>query len=112
MKEIAPEARLALAAARVPSVDKRRPDPAELREKCRQFEAIFVESMFKSMRATIPESGLLEKGTGTEIFAEMRDAEVARQMTRGQGLGLAEALFRQLRKVEGESGGEDEAGSK
>ncbi len=71
-------------------------DPEALRRTCQEFEAIFLQAVFKGMRATIPEGGLLEKGLDREIFEELQDQELARQMARGQGIGLAEALFRQL----------------
>ena len=32
-----------------------------LRRSCREFEAIYVNEMYKSMRKTVPESGLFEK---------------------------------------------------
>lgn len=98
MKEI--PIRPAAAPVHPPMVDRRRPDPAALREKCQEFEAVFIESMFKSMRTAVPQSGLLPKGMGSEIFEEMRDAETARQMAKGQGTGLGEALFRQLQEIE------------
>lgn len=85
-----------------PSAGARRADPEALREKCREFEAVFVESMFKSMRAAVPQSGLVPKGMGAEIFEEMRDAQAARQMAGGKGVGLGEALYRQLQKSAGE----------
>lgn len=103
MKEIAPKIQAPVATP-IPAADRRRPDPAALREKCQEFEAVFIEAMFKSMRSAVPESGLLPKGMGAEIFEEMRDAQTARQMAGGQGVGLGEALFRQLQKGEAATG--------
>lgn len=100
MSTIIPDVKTALAVARTPKTGTKGDDPAALKEKCRQFEAILIESMFKGMRATVPQSGLLEKGLAGEIFEEMRDAEIARHMAAGQGIGIAEALFRQLTKEE------------
>lgn len=95
-----PDIALSLASARTPSVPTPRHDPEALREKCHEFEAILVQSMFKGMRSTVPEGGLLDKGMGREIFEELRDVEIARKLSRHQGLGLGEALFRQLQGLE------------
>ena len=38
-----------------------------LRRSCREFEAIYVNEMYKSMRKTVPESGLFEKKGMAEI---------------------------------------------
>jgi flagellar protein FlgJ len=56
--------------------------------------------MFKSMRGTVPEDGLVEKSTGQDIFDDLMDQEVATQMARTEGVGLADMLFRQLQKLE------------
>lgn len=71
-------------------------DPEALRKVCQEFEAILTQSMFKGMRATVPAGGLVERGMGTEIFEEMMDVELAKKSAQGQGLGIAEALYRQL----------------
>lgn len=71
-------------------------DPEALRKVCREFEAILTQSVFKGMRATVQAGGLIERGMGTEIFEELMDVELAKRAAQGQGLGIAEALYRQL----------------
>ncbi|MHB1400172.1 MAG: rod-binding protein [Trichloromonadaceae bacterium] len=71
-------------------------DPEALRKVCQQFEAILTQSLFKGMRATVPAGGLIERGMGTEIFEELMDVELAQSAAQGQGLGIGEALYRQL----------------
>lgn len=66
--------------------------------KAKEFEAIFVQQVFKTMRQTIPESGLLPRGQATEMFEEMQDIEAAKQVTSQRGIGLAEMLIEQLQK--------------
>lgn len=80
----------------LPASRAKRNDPAALRKVCQEFEAILTQSMFKGMRATVPAGGLIERGMGTEIFEEMMDVEVAKKAAQGQGLGIGEALYRQL----------------
>ncbi len=73
---------------------------AKLEKLCEEFEAVFVHTMLKGMRSTIPGDGLLEKGFGSEIMEEMRDLEVSKSVSRQQNLGIAEALYRQLSIIE------------
>jgi flagellar protein FlgJ len=73
-----------------------RENPAELRKVCRQFEAIFIRNLLKSMRDTVPDSGLLEKNIDSEVIEDMMDMETAKKMAQKNELGIAEMLFRQL----------------
>lgn len=75
---------------------KKTKDLAALRKSCREFEAIFVDEMFKAMRKTVPDSGLVQKSIAIETYQEMLDMETARQAAEGQGLGIGEAMYRQL----------------
>ncbi len=63
-----------------------------------EFEALFIQQMFQSMRQSIPEGGLLKKDNATRIYEEMLDAERARVMARQQSLGIADAIERQLQR--------------
>ncbi|MEY4753104.1 MAG: hypothetical protein RJA44_779 [Pseudomonadota bacterium] len=72
-----------------------------LREASRQFEALFMQQLLKSMRATSLSSGMLDN-SGTELGTEMLDQQYARQLT-GQPGGLADAIMRQLERQIGTS---------
>jgi flagellar protein FlgJ len=71
-------------------------DLESLRESSRQLESLFVMEMLKAMRKTIPEGGLFEKSTSTEIYQEMLDMETAKATVAGPGLGIADAIYRQM----------------
>jgi len=73
-----------------------RNNPAEIRKVCQEFEAIFIRTLIKGMRATVTDSGLLDKSTGRELFEEMMDSEIATQAARKNDYGIAEILYRQL----------------
>jgi flagellar protein FlgJ len=73
-----------------------RNNSVELNKTCQEFEAIFIRTLIKSMRATVPDGGLLEKNTDSEVFEEMMDGEIATQTAKRGEFGIAEALFRQL----------------
>jgi flagellar protein FlgJ len=74
-------------------------DLVRLRESSREFEAIFVMEMLKAMRKTIPEGGLFEKDTATEIYEEMLDTERARAIAAGDGIGLGKAMYEQMKDL-------------
>lgn len=73
-----------------------RNNPAEIKKVCQEFEAIFIRTLVKSMRATVPDSGLIGKDTGHEVFEEMMDGEIANQAARRGDFGIADILYRQL----------------
>ena len=68
-----------------------------LAKACADFESIFVEQLFKTMRASVPESGLVDSGRAEEIYTSMLDQQIAREMALGQGsLGLAQQMRSKL----------------
>jgi len=70
-----------------------------LLEACREFESIFIFYMFKAMRGTVPEGGLIPRGMGEEIFESMLDEEVARKASQNEDYGLARLLHEQLNRI-------------
>ena len=71
-------------------------DLQALKESSQEFESLLLMEMVKAMRKTIPEGGLFEKSMATETFTEMLDTQTAQAASKGQGLGIAEELYRQL----------------
>lgn len=70
-------------------------DPgANLKEASKQFEALFLQMMLKSMRAAITKSEM-SSDSQTELYTEMLDQQWAQSLS-GKGIGLAEQLTRQL----------------
>lgn len=74
-------------------------DLKSLRESTREFEALFINEMFKAMRKAVPDGGLIEKNMTEDIFREMMDMELARSASSGPGIGLGEDMFDQLRHL-------------
>ena len=72
-------------------------DPkAAIRETARQFEALFMQQLMKSMREATMSSGMLEN-SGTQLGTEMLDTQYANKMSGLPG-GLAAAIARQLER--------------
>ena len=66
--------------------------PDATREAARQFEALFVQMMLKSMRDA---NAVLGEERDT-TYDEMFDKQISLDMTRGKGLGMGDMLVRQL----------------
>lgn len=70
-------------------------NPGEgLEEAAKQFEAVFLQMMLKSMRDAVPESGLLDSQQ-SKFYTEMLDKQWSQHLS-GHGIGLAEQLINQL----------------
>ncbi len=75
-------------------------DPkAAIRETAKQFEAIFMQQLMKSMREATVSSGMLDN-EGTKLGNEMLDSQYAAKMTGLPG-GLTDAIARQLERQMG-----------
>lgn len=70
----------------------------KLRKACADFEAIFLYQMFKTMRNTVPQSGLTNKMTGRDTYEMMMDQKVSEELAKKGGMGLQGILFKQLNK--------------
>ena len=81
-------------------------DPkSAVRETARQFEALFMQELMKSMRATTTGGGLGGDDTaGTQMGTEMLDSQYASQLSGLPG-GLSEAITRHLERQMGLSPG-------
>ncbi len=75
-------------------------DPkAAIKETAKQFEAIFMQQLMKSMRDATVSSDMLDN-SATKLGTEMLDAQYANKMTGLPG-GLADAIARQLERQMG-----------
>ena len=71
-------------------------EKARLQKAAREFEAMFVAYMFKSMRATVPKSEMLDEGFGGDMMDSLLDIELGRQLARTSSLGLGEMMYRKI----------------
>lgn len=65
-----------------------------LKPVTQQFEAIFLNMMLKSMRASVPESSLYNSDA-LKTMGQMRDMQLSQAMS-SRGIGVAEMLQQQL----------------
>lgn len=74
----------------------------ELMSACKEFEAYFIEQIYKGMEKTIMKADDEESGsTGKykDYFGDMQIQEYAKQAAnQGDGIGLASQLFEQMKR--------------
>jgi flagellar protein FlgJ len=70
-----------------------------VRAVAQQFEALFMQELMKSMRASTMASGLLDN-EGSKLGSDMLDSQLSTQMTGLPG-GLSDAIARQLERQMG-----------
>lgn len=70
----------------------------KLRKACAAFESFMVYYMLKTMRKSVPQSGLLGNTAGRDTFNMMLDQKIAEKVSerKGGSLGLQQALYDQL----------------
>ncbi|SEF26924.1 flagellar assembly peptidoglycan hydrolase FlgJ [Variovorax sp. NFACC27] len=74
-----------------------RSSPEEgLQQVSRQFEALFMNMVLKSMREATPSSGLFDN-QDQKVYLSMFDQQLTQNLS-GRGVGLAEAMLAQLRR--------------
>ncbi len=69
-------------------------------EVAREFEALLLAYLLKTMRQTVESGGLFPKASGHANYLEMMDQELARSLVRKQSLGIADLIETQLRQQE------------
>ena len=72
----------------------------ELMNACKQFEAYFVEQVFKGMEKTVPKSQFQSSSTSSlvDFYKENMIQELAAQSTETQSIGLEQSMYEQMRR--------------
>ncbi len=68
--------------------------PDAIKETAKQFEALFVGMMLKSMRKATPQDGPMDSEQG-KMFTSMLDEQISQKVA-SRGLGLADMLTKQM----------------
>jgi flagellar protein FlgJ len=86
---------------RIRELQQKGPATAEEKEllaAAQDFESFFLYMLLKEMRKTVNESPMFHGGRAEEIFRDMLDEEMSKQISKtpGQGIGIAQLLYEQL----------------
>src|SRR5690606_17771438 len=71
--------------------------PADIEKAARELETQFAQMLIKSMRSASPGNAL----GGDTRYRDMYDQQLARELSKGRGLGLAPTIMRQLEHSSG-----------
>ena len=69
----------------------------KLKRVCAEFESILLSYMFKSMNASLGESGVFKKRHESKIFQSMMDEYLAMDIAKKGGIGIGNYLYGNLR---------------
>jgi flagellar protein FlgJ len=72
--------------------------PDKLRQATQEFEAVFVQMILSQMRSANREMGGDETNFSRDIYEGWQDEQTARSISQSGGIGLGEALYRQLQQ--------------
>lgn len=73
----------------------------EAMKVARDFEALFTSMMFKAMRGSVQEGGLVKKNMGEQIFTEMLDSEYAKLNSQLGTFGFADLIYKEIMRSQG-----------
>ena len=82
------------------SKDQSKATDEELLDVCKQFEAYFMEQVFKQMEKTIikDESSSGQTTALVDYFKDSALQELTKTSTETQGLGIAQMLYEQMKR--------------
>lgn len=66
-------------------------------EAAKQFEGLLLEQMFKSMWSSLPAENQLLGSQEEEYFRDMFNQALAESISEGQGIGIKEVVFREMK---------------
>ncbi len=71
----------------------------DLEKACQGFEALWLNSIMKSMRETLPGDSLFPESNASDIYESLHDQHLTDNLSQGkESLGLKEFLFNQLKE--------------
>ena len=69
-----------------------------LKNACSDFEGIFINFMFQSMKKTLPGDGLFGGSHQKEMYDAMFLQEISTKLAKERGMGIGDALYRQIQR--------------
>ncbi len=71
----------------------------DLEKACQGFEALWLNSIMKSMRETLPGDSLFPESNASDIYESLHDQSLTDNLSEGkESIGLKEFLYNQLKE--------------
>jgi Rod binding domain-containing protein len=83
--------------------------PEQAREVARQFEEVFLSQLFDQMSMGLKTDGVFGGGPGEGIYRSFLNNAIAQEVSRSGGLGIADAVYREILKLQEAKGHDTEA---
>ena len=77
---------------------KKKQEDAKLKETCKQLESVFLNMMLQQMQSTVQKSDLFGDDSASKTYNDMLYEKYADEMSKGNGIGIADVLYKQLSK--------------
>ena len=71
----------------------------DMEKVARDFESVFVNKLFESMRKGVPKSGLLDS-SAMKMYQSLMDQEMAKLMSERKGMGIGEMVYKDLSRLD------------
>lgn len=81
-------------------------DPAAIARTARDFEAVFLAEMLRPMFAEVTAAAPFGGGLGEDIWRSMQISEFGKALAARGGIGLADAVGREMLRLQAEAPGE------
>lgn len=76
-------------------------DNEKLKAVAQDFESLFINQLFKSMRDTVPKDKWLNGGLKQDIFEDMLYEQYAKNISQRGGIGLGDMVYKYLTTKKG-----------
>ncbi len=77
--------------------------PSDKREALKiasqEFEALFVHMLLRQMRKTVPDGGLIPTSRAMEIYRDMFDLALSKEIAKRELFGIAKMLYKEYEKA-------------
>ena len=85
---------------RLNSVSTADAEDEKMKEVCKEFEAYFIEQIYKEMWNTVPKEEKQDAALGqlTDYFRDMYTQELAKQTAEQESLGIAQQLYEAMKR--------------
>lgn len=82
-----------------PASEARGGQTDRLRETAQEFESVFLAQLLGALNTGLGQ-GLTGEGGDADVYQDMFNQEVARLISRTGGIGVADAIFREMLKMQ------------
>jgi Rod binding domain-containing protein len=79
-------------------------DTKKVDEAARNFEALLLHQMLKSMWESVPAGGLFGDSNEAQMYRDMFNEALADSISEGQGIGVRDMVAKDLKRLEGYKG--------